>query len=149
MRAAGLVVLAAGLVAADRYTKILMMAHPEAGASFSVPGCIESVSHANHGIIANIPLPLPVTVAISLVVIGIVLATGVRSLMRGDIHETTALVFVLAGAVGNLWDRLQWQYVFDWILLFGRSAINLADICIGIGILWYVLGRRKPTLSPE
>ncbi|MFH1077681.1 MAG: signal peptidase II [Patescibacteria group bacterium] len=137
----------AGLVMADRYTKIIMMAHPILGAPFSFPGVIETVQHRNFGIIANLPLPWIVTVLLTVSVLAAISYGIFRALKQMHLSESTALSFVMAGAIGNLWDRLQWTYVFDWILLFGRSAINLADICIGVGLLWYVLGRRAVAKS--
>lgn len=145
MKAAfALLAIIAGLVATDRYTKILMMAHPILGAPFSFPGIVETVQHRNFGIIANVPLPRIVTVLLTTLVIAAISYGIFRTLKRARLSEAMALSFVMAGAIGNLWDRLQWTFVFDWILLFGRSAINLADICVGIGLLWYVLGRRGP-----
>ncbi|MBU1349010.1 signal peptidase II [Patescibacteria group bacterium] len=155
MRAVALLLLLiTGLVAADRYTKVFMMTYPTSGTSFSLGWLLEIVRHRNFGIVANIPIPWIVTVVVTVIVLGLIIVTSVCALKRNSLSEATALAFVMAGAIGNLWDRLQWHYVFDWILLFGRSAINLADIFIGVGLLWYVLGRRTsrpkidlPTIS--
>ena len=53
-----------------------------------------------------------------------------------------ALVLILSGAAGNLFDRLSLQYVIDWIHLHWRifgweysfPVFNWADVCINIGI---------------
>ena len=54
-------------------------------------------------------------------------------------------VTVILGAVGNLADRIINGFTTDYILLFGHSAINLADLLIifGIlGILWYTRNKK-------
>jgi len=139
----GLFLLLAGLVAVDRVTKIVMMARPLSRGPFLFPDVFEFTRHQNFGIIANIPLPLFLIIACSAVILVLVAFGFVRAVRRRELREAIALTFILAGAIGNLWDRLQWQFVYDWILLFGRSAINLADIMIGIGIVWYLIDRDR------
>ena len=144
MRSAfGLFLLLAGLVAADRFTKLMMMARPLSRGPFLFPGAFEFTRHQNFGIIANIPLPLFLIVAVSAVILVLIAFGFIRAVRRRELREAAALTLILAGAVGNLWDRLQWQYVFDWILFFGRSAINLADVWIGIGLIWYLVDRDR------
>jgi signal peptidase II len=61
------------------------------------------------------------------------------------------LGMVLGGALGNLWDRLQWTKVRDFLLFYVGDLkwpnFNLADACIVVGvglILWDELfGRRR------
>jgi len=46
----------------------------------------------------------------------------------------TGLAIVLAGAVGNLIDRLQFGYVLDFFEVRGFSIFNLADSCVTVGV---------------
>ena len=60
----------------------------------------------------------------------------------------TGLSLVLAGAVGNLLDRLSVGYVIDFFEIRGLTVFNLADACISIGIaliIFYTLlgGKRN------
>lgn len=56
---------------------------------------------------------------------------------------TAALALVLAGAAGNLWDRIQFGAVRDFLLFqFGSYRwpnFNLADAWLTIGIIAYIL----------
>jgi len=52
--------------------------------------------------------------------------------------QAVALAEIFGGALGNLIDRVTRGYVFDWILLFGQSAINIADIAIIEGALVFI-----------
>ena len=70
------------------------------------------------------------------------------------------LSLILAGALGNLYDRFQWQEVRDFVVVYWKDpsiwqwpAFNLADsmIVVGVGlILWLELfGRRPVPASPR
>ena len=56
-------------------------------------------------------------------------------------RQHLALALVLGGAVGNLWDRVAYGFVVDFIQLhyggYYRPAFNIADsaICVGAAIL--------------
>jgi len=43
------------------------------------------------------------------------------------------MAFVLAGALGNLIDRIQWGYVLDFFEVRGFPIFNVADACITVG----------------
>jgi signal peptidase II len=62
---------------------------------------------------------------------------------RGETFLCVGLTLILAGAVGNLIDRLTLGAVVDFILVYWRQykwpAFNVADSCISIGavmLLW-------------
>lgn len=53
-------------------------------------------------------------------------------------HLTEAgLGFILGGALGNLWDRIFWGGVLDFLDLRVWPVFNVADVavCLGVGIL--------------
>ena len=70
-------------------------------------------------------------------------------------HETwvaVALALVLGGALGNLFDRVAYGHVIDFILVHWQSrwyfpAFNLADSAITLGAIMLVLDmfRSKPS----
>jgi signal peptidase II len=109
---------------------------------------ITLVHHENTGIIANIPLPQWLTIAMTLGVLFLVLHTLITSAKEGHTRAASALGILLGGACGNLYDRVMQGFVFDWILLFGKSAINLADIAIVVGAVLFFIEKRR-TESPE
>lgn len=62
----------------------------------------------------------------------------------------SALMLVLGGALGNVWDRLRYGVVIDFLDFhwdaYHWPAFNIADsaICIGVAILlWQTLRRKK------
>jgi lipoprotein signal peptidase len=79
--------------------------------------------------------------------------TAVAALLSVCVRSKTArsmtgVVFLLAGASGNLTDRLMYGYVVDWLYVGGY--INLADVWIGAGCLMIfaqLVQRDKKTVS--
>jgi len=78
-----------------------------------------------------------VSALIALVIIGLLLSRRLESwLLR------LGLSVVLAGAIGNLIDRVAYGYVLDFFELRGFPVFNLADSCVTVGailIIIYVL----------
>jgi signal peptidase II len=77
------------------------------------------------------------------VVISIVIAVWLGRVNRSQLKLSLALALVLAGAIGNLIDRLVYGYVIDMLHVFYKSwsypVFNLADSVIFIGavlLIW-------------
>ena len=102
------------------------------------PGFLAIVKHYNHGLLANFPMPLAVSVAINLVALAVLVYALVQSVKNVRAMECQALGFLLGGALGNLFDRLVFGYVFDWMMWFNTSIINFADVYIATGIGLYL-----------
>lgn len=65
-----------------------------------------------------------------------------RSIKRNDMLSQTALGFLLAGAIGNLYDRVQAGYVIDFIDIRFMPVFNIADMAINVGVailFWQLL----------
>ena len=136
----------AGLVViGDRVSKAAVVASMPHGASETVvDGFFNLVHVRNTGIAFSLfsdsapwfrDLLLP---AISMLAIGVIVALLYR---QGNLSRTSriALVLILSGAVGNLYDRLLYGYVTDFLDLYVGSyhwpAFNVADSAITIGAL--------------
>ncbi len=65
-----------------------------------------------------------------------------------DIYFRLALSFQIAGAAGNLIDRLYRGYVTDFISIGKFPVFNVADSCITLGVVVLLIGmwveERKP-----
>ena len=58
---------------------------------------------------------------------------------------------LLAGALGNIWDRLLYGYVVDFIKIGSFYVFNVADSAITISAFWIILAviyenRKKPSI---
>lgn len=123
---------------ADRATKLFFFSQTLVPAD----SIVTLVHHENRGALGNLPVPQPAIILLTVIVIGFIIRVIRTSAMHGRSRQIIALGILLGGAFGNLFDRMIHGYVFDWILLFGQSAINLADIAVVVGVLWYAWERR-------
>ncbi|OGL73993.1 hypothetical protein A3C96_00480 [Candidatus Uhrbacteria bacterium RIFCSPHIGHO2_02_FULL_60_10] len=137
----GVFILTAGLAAviADRFFKSLVLAVPDV----TPTGALSFTSFRNPGIAFSLPLVglaywvLAVPVAASL-------AAGLIIAYRRDRYEIAAALAVsLLGAASNLYDRAVYGAVIDYVIFFGRSAVNLADVLIVFGLLWAAFRLEK------
>ena len=53
------------------------------------------------------------------------------------------LILVTAGAVGNLYDRIAYGYVVDFLYIHYWPVFNVADSCITVGACCLALGLNK------
>ncbi len=75
-----------------------------------------------------------------------------RGTANGERVEPLGFALILAGALGNLYDRVMYGHVVDFIVLhyreFAWPAFNIADsaICAGVAVLILdmILKTRKP-----
>lgn len=82
-------------------------------------------------------------------VISVVLLVWLARLPSGRALLACALALVIGGAAGNLWDRLQYGYVIDFIDVYydkwSWPVFNIADSAITVGALLLILDAfRKP-----
>lgn len=129
----------AGVWLADQITKNLV----KSGDLALAPGLsswVKITIHHNFGLLGNLPFPkwsifLLTGLALALLIYGMYDAVKNR-----NAYNVLTLSLVLGGALGNLYDRLVYGYVFDWLMLFNTSIINLADAAITLGLVVYAVG---------
>jgi len=124
----------------DQLTKHLFFSDIYAGRAI-VGNVLQFVLHTNYGMSFNIPIPRLIILGITF----LVLISILYVMYKKKVHHTATwlgLALVFGGAIGNMSDRILFSYVRDWLLLFGRSAINLADISILIGIALYLFSQE-------
>lgn len=90
-------------------------------------------------------------VALALVV-SVVLVYWLRNLQRQETVTAIAIVLILGGALGNVYDRVVHGYVVDFLHFYWQDwhfpAFNLADTAITIGAGLMILDMfRKPADS--
>jgi signal peptidase II len=83
--------------------------------------------------------------------ISVVLAVALRRVAREDWRNAFPFALIIAGALGNLVDRLRFGYVVDFVEWYAGSfywpVFNLADSCIVVGavlMVYYSLVQREP-----
>jgi signal peptidase II len=138
------VLLVAATLAFDRWTKALIQKRFDLNASMSVIDGFFNITYVRNtgvafGIFSSISSPaksvlLSVFTACAAVV---VITFSVRTPAHNRLLQI-ALSLVLGGALGNLYDRLAYGYVVDFLELYVGSyhwpSFNVADSAISIGV---------------
>ncbi|MFH2063362.1 MAG: signal peptidase II [bacterium] len=101
----------------------------------------------NKGIIFSLPVPktiyLPIATAAWLAMTAWL---AIETKKRGS--NIPGLTFIVLGAASNLFDNFRFGATVDYLIFFSRSAINLADIMIVIGVLLLIATGQRKT-APE
>lgn len=114
-----------------------------------IPGFLAITKHENYGLIGNFPIPYREIILLTLVALGVLIYGIISAYKANRFWEVVALSYVAGGALGNFIDRVVNGYVFDWILLFNTSIINIADIAITLGIIGYIVAHFRATSSKD
>ncbi len=152
-----LFLLAAAVVAIDQATKRYVVHHLPSGREHVVIPHVFAISHVlNSGAAfsAFADSASPATVRNLLIAFSVVAAVIVLGLLwragRALTLSSVALALILGGALGNLWDRIHYHYVIDFLQVFivhyHWPDFNVADscICIGAGLLIVEIFRPQP-----
>jgi len=140
-----IVPVALAVVVLDRLTKLLVVDRLGLGESFSVVQNHFDLVHVRNtgaafGVLAMMDnaYRVPFFVVSSLAAI-VLLAYFVKKTSPGDVLVLIALALIIGGALGNLYDRLSYGYVIDfidWYVGFRHwPAFNIADSGITVGII--------------
>lgn len=84
-------------------------------------------------------------IAVSIALIA-VLVRLLRRWPKDDLLLQAGGLLVLAGAVGNLYDRLFYRYVVDFLYVHHWPVFNVADSCITVGaclLAWGLKDEKK------
>src|SRR5438477_6889350 len=138
-------IIVAATLSFDRSTKALIPRRLDLNESISVIDGFFNITYVrNTGVAFGIfdPLSLPAkSVLLSIFTAfaaAVVITYSVRSSLRNRLLQV-ALALVLGGALGNLYDRLAYGYVVDFLEFYLRShywpSFNVADSAISIGVV--------------
>lgn len=139
---------ALAIVFVDAWLKRFALVHFTSDASLVHPGLFALAVHRNYGIAFNIPLKLPLILLTS-IGLGAILLRVVWLHRHTNPLLSAAASLVLIGGLGNVVDRLAYGFTVDYLLFFGRSALNLSDLVILAGIVWMLVASRRETSEEE
>lgn len=144
------------LIAIDQYSKYLAVQSLELGVPIPViDGFFNFTLVHNKGAafgmfagIENDNLRLALLWGATAIAVVFVLYLYVKEMKGSRLHES-ALAFILAGAIGNVIDRVRLGYVIDFFDFYYKNyhwpAFNIADSAICIGVIFLILlPARKP-----
>ncbi len=74
---------------------------------------------------------------------GVVILVYLAIYRQEDLLVSWGLVLILSGAVGNMIDRVQYNYVIDYVLIYYQDwswpVFNFADVIINVGVGFIIL----------
>ncbi len=147
MRTAAWIALAAAIVALDRITKLLATHVLEYGIPEPVfPGFNLTLIHntgAAFSLLADAAGWQRWVFSGLAVLVSALLLGMLRRAPAGDRWLRASLMLLLGGALGNLWDRLAFGHVVDFIQVYYDRwyfpAFNIADSAISVGAVMILL----------
>ncbi len=123
----------------DRLSKWIVLENYKEGQGFTVfPGFLRVTRVDNTGAAFGIFQGGGVfLIGISALFIALLGIFFFKKASSADFRVSLAWVFVVAGALGNLVDRVRYGYVVDFIDFKVWPVFNIADtsICIGVGLM--------------
>lgn len=142
------VVAAAFTSVADGIFKYLTLQLPPEQGSFVSNRIFQIALHKNYGIAFGLPLNRWLIITMTLLVLGVFVFLIWKNYNTRPV-VSAALSVTSLGALGNLFDRLAHGFTVDYLIFFARSAVNLSDVLIVLGIIWLLIASRKPTISAD
>ena len=142
-------IVAAVVYALDRWSKEIISSHFLPGESMIVvPHLLwwtyVQNTHGAFGMFGSQPALL---IGLALVVL-VLFAFAFRDAVNASVVVRAAFGAIVGGAAGNIIDRLQHQYVVDFIdfKTIWPNVFNVADSCITVGVAVLILAslRRDP-----
>lgn len=149
-------VMLPGLLGFDFWSKSWVRGHLDIGEQISVvPGWLALTHAENPGMAFSLPLPVPVIVTLGMVMVGALAWTWWRLPASARV-PSAAIGAILAGALGNLLDRIGDGTVTDMVRLYTEAAwlaptlrdvfgtatwpiFNVADVALLGGVVGWVV----------
>jgi len=124
-----LVILSTLAIATDQFFKFFSQIH--------------GFSHPNPGLIGGLHL------INSLVInLGGLIFIGLLLINNKSYYQSIAYLLMFLGGLSNLFDRVLYRNVIDYISLFNLSYYNLADIYLVCGAIILVISLFKQLIKP-
>jgi signal peptidase II len=137
--------LTAAILVVDRWTKSLIQSRFDLNESASIIDGFFNITYVRNtgvafGVFSSVSSPAKSILlsAFTAVAATVVVAYSMRSPVRNHLLQV-ALGLILGGALGNLYDRLAYGYVIDFLEFYAGSyhwpSFNVADSAISTGVL--------------
>ena len=136
------------IISLDQLTKHLVVGRFALGESISIIEGFFNLTYVRNpgaafGLLAKLDpiVRVPFFIVIPLIALGVILYVF-KKVEDRDLKLASAFSLVIGGAIGNLIDRIAYNYVIDfldfhWKYQIHFPAFNVADmaICVGVGFL--------------
>ena len=149
------VLIAAAVVALDRWSKLWVVHHVRRGSAITIIPHVFRITHVlNTGAAFSMfaESASPTAVRNGLIAFSAVAGVAVLAMIwkwgRALTLTTFALSLILGGAIGNLYDRIRFAYVVDFlevhIVHYHWPDFNIADSAIVVGACLLLIETLRP-----
>mgnify|MGYP001574935943 CR=1 FL=1 len=130
----------------DRFLKVLALVNQER--QFNLIGEILKFNYqANHYIAFSLPLAGRVLIVLLILIISVLILLGLFYWFKHQYDKSALLFLIVLGAGSNLFDRLKYGQVIDYLDLKYFTVFNLADAMIVIGVILLIIILREPLIK--
>lgn len=140
--------LFACIASVDQYIKYFFIKNPTSGFLFLQNNILRvgTTYYENAGLSWSIPFPMTMTIFLSIIFI-LVLFTAMLHAMKLQKRSWAPTLLIIVGALSNMVDRIIHGFVVDYISFdffsWRSSIINIADIMIVVGLVWWIVEEKK------
>ncbi len=125
-------------ISLDRLLKVF--AFKNAFKEFNLFGEILKFNYENNYNIAfSLPLSGDILIVVIFIILIILIFFTLRFIKMQEYNKGTGLFLIILGASSNLYDRIKYGFVIDYLDLKYFTVFNLADIMIVVGIIFFLL----------
>lgn len=133
-------------VGLDRFLKILALVNSQK--EFEIIGQWLKFGFAfNYNIAFSLPFTGWALILATALIIMALMVFAVYLAKQRKFKQIWPLFMIIGGASCNLWDRLKYGYVIDYLDLKYFTVFNLADSMIVVGVTWLILVAYKNELE--
>ncbi len=144
----GMITLSAIVLAtADELIKFIALQKLPPEGSFELNKIVDFTIHKNYGIAFDLHVAKLFILIFSAILTIIFIILFIRTMKRQP-AIAAASALIIAGALGNMFDRVVYGFTVDYLILFGRSAINISDLLILSGVIWLLFSGRRKNYKP-
>lgn len=129
-------------VGLDRFFKVFALS--DQNQQFNLIGEVLKFNYkANYYMAFSLPLAGQALMVLIILIIIILILFGLYYGARQEYGRLVALFLIIFGASSNLFDRISYGYVIDYLDLKYFTVFNLADAMITIGVFLLLLNANK------
>lgn len=126
----------------DWYSKSKMLYFLADGPLWFIPDKVGFELVFNPGVAFSFPLPYELSV-----LIGVGISLALIAYFKQKTNQSSLAVvgfsLVIGGALGNVYDRVQYGAVVDFIHLYWYPVFNVADVAVCLGFVWILLFHNR------
>ncbi len=145
----GKIMIAAGsvifLFSGDRFLKYWALKHWGNREVEIVKNFFQLELFKNYNIAFGLPAPQNLIIVFNIFILaGLVYYFLILNYRQGRVLLKISLLLIIVGGVSNLYDRLNYGFVADYINIFYFPVFNLADVMISLGAALILVLILKP-----